>query len=121
MRKKEDEEGIPLRAACGTLIRSSENGCSTERPNLLPKLGPRGHGAAPEAEVRWWEGRMGECSCASGGEGCCGPGKVKGTEWWSGNGGLMLWEEGMFLVTAWAHWAVQVGERVAGRWRRTGM
>lgn len=60
VRKKEDE-GIPLRAACGTPTPwtpacSSENGCSVEGSNLLPKVGPRGHEAAPEAEVGGWQG-----------------------------------------------------------------
>lgn len=47
-------------------------------------------------------------------EGLRGTGKVKGTEWRSGSGGLMLWEEGMFLAMVRAPCAVQHRDRVTG-------
>lgn len=86
--RKEEEEGIPLRAACGTptpgtptpgtTARSSENGCSSEGSKLLPEVGLRWHGADPEAEV-------GARLCLGKG-GLARDGEVR--EWQSGNGGL---------------------------------
>lgn len=65
VRKKEDEEGIPLRAACGNPATRDHH--PLLRKWLLPrgvkpaaKGRPKGHGSAPEAEVGLWEGRMGE-------------------------------------------------------------